>query len=85
MTVYLFRWPPASWPFQEILAAAVQPFSNEKRPFDSSKSSCKQLMDRIKRSDWKTVAPRLPDFLKRQLAGGRETNDLSLRTHYFLG
>ena len=36
-----------AWRFQEVLVAAVHSFSNEKRPFDVTKSSREQLRQRI--------------------------------------
>jgi hypothetical protein len=45
MSVDLFMWPPAAWPFQEIITAAVESFTS--RPFDYSKSACQQLKERI--------------------------------------
>ena len=43
----LFRWPPCTWPFQEAIGAAVKSFMIEGRGFDSSKSACQQLKQRI--------------------------------------
>ena len=47
MVIDLFRWPPQAWPYQEVIAAAVESFSNEGRPFDYSKSASRQLRERI--------------------------------------
>ena len=47
MVIDLFRWPPQAWPFQEVLAAAVESFSCEGRHFDYSRSASQQLRERI--------------------------------------
>jgi hypothetical protein len=47
MAIDLFRWPPQAWPFQEVIAAAVESFSNEGRRFDYSRSASQQLRERI--------------------------------------
>jgi hypothetical protein len=47
MVIDLFRWPPQAWPFQEVLAAAVESFSSEGRHFDNSRSASQQLKERI--------------------------------------
>ena len=43
----LFRWPPQAWPYQEVIATAVESFSEEGRHFDYSRSACQQLKERI--------------------------------------
>ena len=43
----LFRWPPQVWPYQEVIAAAVESFSVDGRHFDHSMSASKQLKERI--------------------------------------
>jgi hypothetical protein len=57
MAINLFRWPPQVWPFQEVLAAAVESFSREGRRFDYSRSASQQLKERI-------VELRLPNRLE---------------------
>jgi len=47
MAIDLFRWPPQAWPFQEVIAAAVESFSLEGRRFDYSRSATHQLRERI--------------------------------------
>jgi hypothetical protein len=47
MVIDLFRWPPQAWPFQEVIAAAVESFSREGRRFDYSRSASQQLRERI--------------------------------------
>jgi hypothetical protein len=47
MAIDLFRWPPQAWPFQEVIATAVESFSLEGRRFDYSKSASQQLRERI--------------------------------------
>ena len=47
MPVDLFRWPPQAWPFQEVIAAAVESFSRQGRTFDYRRSALQQLRERI--------------------------------------
>lgn len=47
MAIDLFRWPPQAWPYQEVIAAAVESFSLEGRSFDYSRSASEQLKERI--------------------------------------
>ena len=47
MVIDLFRWPPQAWPYQEVIAAAVESFSREGRRFDYSRSASRQLQQRI--------------------------------------
>ena len=43
----LFRWPTQVWPYQEVIAAAVESFSLDGRGFDHSISASQQLKERI--------------------------------------
>ena len=45
IVIDLFRWPPQAWPYQEVIATAVESFSG--RRFDYSRSACQQLKERI--------------------------------------
>jgi hypothetical protein len=47
MVINLFRCPPQAWPYQEVIATAVESFSGEGRRFDYSRSACQQLKERI--------------------------------------
>jgi len=47
MAIDLSRWPPQAWPYQEVIAAAIESFSRENRGFDYSKSASQQLKERI--------------------------------------
>jgi hypothetical protein len=47
MVIDLFRWPPQAWPFQEVLAAAVESFSSEGRHFDRPGQSSLLLNERL--------------------------------------
>ena len=47
MVIDLFRWPPQAWPYQEVIAPAVESFSGEGRRFDYSRSASQQLKERI--------------------------------------
>ena len=47
MAIDLSRWPPQAWPYQEVIAAAVESFSRGNRGFDYSKSASQQLKERI--------------------------------------
>jgi hypothetical protein len=47
IVIDLFRWPLQVWPYQEVIAAAVESFSGEGRRFDYSRSACQQLKERI--------------------------------------
>ena len=52
MGIDMFRWPPRTWPFQEVIAAAVESFSQEGRGFDFSRSASQQLRERIVEARW---------------------------------
>ena len=57
MTVDVFQWPRAVWPFQEVISAAVESFSGQGRTFDHGRSALQQLRERI-------LELRLPDQME---------------------
>jgi hypothetical protein len=70
VVIDLFRWPPQVWPYQQVIAAAVESFSGDGRHFDHSRNACQQLKERI------VELRRLPKRLEALVVVDRELTEL---------